>query len=1039
MKKEHRFRRHLIRMMATVLLVITVFQPVTALAYDIITTQTTVDTTNWEILAGVVTEDVNGSPKEGKRISIDALKTLAGNNGDPGVGAKLLADLNIAEESEGYMNQQIQYDLVLSFPGKVRSGWFLGLGHSDSNEFDESRATIVKDILLYDLNSAYDFVYKGENPDSLEDYRTKMVALLNAVSSAVNNSTGSVNSFSVKLGTSSTVPKVDDPTMDPSDYVVISGSGDEEIFAYRIPKGYVEISGREDAIDDSLGLILSSSEDAAYLTWGEYAYEAFANYTLSEKLGLTSENVYTTEPGALEQILVGAIESLVDGLTSLLGLWSIDELILNAGVRGGAGYVGGIFPASWEPLIWTFFFITEIIALIVLSFAILAGIYKRAIATVNPIVRASFMEQVKDICIAIFVLILLPIIFRLMISTSATLTEIFTSALGDETAKEKFSVLTKSSGLAGCIMQLVYLCSLIYFNFFYYLRSLIVAVIIALSPLLVIAYAVGDNWKNITTESMKTVVSAIFIQPIQALCLVMILLLPVDGRGFQSIVAIYALIPLTNMVRSLVFKGPSGLNMAARAGQQNTMRYMRSAGNVAAGAALGAAGAIAGGIALNKGGSSGRSSEGSSEGTSGAQGESGNMKNGSTKAEEAAAKQTEGKGSSGGQQTAKEGASSGGSSSGSDTQINESGSGENTAANNQGAEGSGSETQSSSGGTSFGRKLLHGAKTVAKATPGVAAGVTLGAIGGGLAQAGFRTNLAQMGKSTFANAISRHPDNRSATENAANQQGGHEQNNGVNGNGEQHDLHKLTPLDIGRNYADGTASMDAIDSLKTTDYSEIDGMRTQEDDREGPLYQANSQTMDNMGMYVSKPDNIAPEGEKPKWNENSDRTITYMPSKLGERDQANLAAAEQAFRAGSPEQIRALRSTGIKNVTATYQKINGQKKPVEYKVQVSDAKAFDENYGININDKWKDSSGKIERGSSFTGGSITPNIIDNPNVSYSPPSRSQPAEPAPPASQTAPSATADPQQQTAPPDNGDALQEMIDEELSRPDFPEQNF
>ena len=998
MKKEHRFRHHLIKMMATVLLFVTVFQPVTALAYDIVTTQTTVDTTNWEILAGVVTEDVGllESPNEVKRIGEDALKKLSENNGDPGVGANLLDALNVAEESTGYDTDDLKKNLVLSFPGKPRDGalWFKG----NSTEFDKSRATVIKDVLVYDLNSAYDFVYEGQNPDGLEDYKAKMVALLNAVSSAVNGSTGSVNSYSVNLATSSDISSVDDPTMEPSDYVVISNGDDEEVFAYRIPKGYVKISGREDSLDETLDLQLSSSEEASYITWGEFAYEAFANYILDEKLGLTAENVYSTEPGALEAILVGMFTGLIDGLTNILGLWGIDELILNAGVRGGSGYVGGIFPASWEPLIWTFFFITEVLALIVLSFAILAGIYKRAMATVNPIARASFMEQVKDLCIAIFVLILLPIIFRLMISTSATLTEIFTSALGNETAKEKFSILTKSSGLAGCIMQLVYLASLIYFNFFYYLRSLIVAVIIALSPLLIIAYAVGDNWKNITIESMKTVVSAIFIQPIQALCLVMILLLPVDGRGFQSIVAIYALIPLTNMVRSLVFRGPSGLHMAAKSGEANTMRYMKSAGRVAGrfatGAALGAAGAIAGGIAA-RGGKNSESGDGSSTDSQGGENNTINQKPG--KAEQAAAQQTEQNNppqsiKEKAKQTAADVAALGREKLG---QVSEKITQGTDAIHDTGAllldghpiqaaqkVGRGAMSLGR-GAVSVGRKVAPGIKRVAAGTGGVA----LAAVGSGLAAAGVRTGLAQVGQSTFANAVARRPARGTASEAepAVNQEVQDQVDT------PQNPIEPPTPIDVGKRYAAGEGSMDDISSLESADYGAVDGIRMQ---GEGDKYQANEDTLGRMGMFVSKPVNTAPEGEKPKWNRTSDRTITYTSSMLGARDQANLAAAEQAFRSGSPEQIQALQKTGIKNVTATYQNIDGKKKAVEYQVEVSDTKAFHENYGINLNDQWHSSSGSKERGASFTGGSITPNIIDNPKVSFTPPAR-QPSQPAP--------------------------------------------
>ena len=979
MKGKRRLKTWLIRMMVCVLLCMTIVQPITAFAYSQVTTQVTIDDANWTIVAGVVEESVGGIAeenvlKEVKRIGADNLKTLAENNGSTRVGASLLEDLNVADlEQEGFEGDSADDNLVLSFPGKPRKGL---LWKSSSNEYDKSRANTVKDILLYDLNAAYDFVYNGEKPDGIETYKSNMIALLNAV-----DSKGTVNGCSVSAATSSDVPSVADKTMDVSDYVVISNGNQEEIFAYRIPKGYVG-SGR--TYDESLGLNLSSSEDATYITWGEYAYEAFATYVLGEKYGLTTSTVYTGEPGALESMLVYVIESLVNALSSILGLWSMDELILNSGVRGGPGYVGGIFPGSWETMIWTVFFVMEILALIILSFAILAGIYKKAMSTVNPLVRASFMEQVKNICVSILVIILLPIIFRLMISTSATLTEIFTSMLGENTAKEQFASLSRSSGsLGGCIMQLVYLCSLIYFNFFYYLRSLLVAIVIAISPLLVMANAIGDSWRNITTEMFKAVLTAIFIQPIHALCLTMILLLPVDGRGFQSIVAIYALIPLTNMIRDIVFKGAGGtMNMAARAGEGNTMRYMNQARRIATVGALSAAGATVGAIS-DRFGSSGKGGQGSADGETtdvpgGGSGENLQNVKGEGRAEQAANRQPEtpsiqNKGDADFQspQTFKEKAATvamvaAGTMAAAGTAARNSFTGavNKTKQSAQYAKDHPIETLKSTG-----KDAIAASKTIGRGARRLAtgaAGITIAGAGGMLQGAGCRNNLQQVGRGLIGSSLA--ANSRKAYESTPTME-----QQQANLEPENHEKRESSydPIQIGRNFADGASSEEEISALSMTDYTSMDGIYMNEDASE---LQAGKETLNKHGIHLSDPQNIAEKGQKPVWNENSDRTLSYAAVEMSDWEAANLSAGAKVFSGEDEAKKEALRKTGINNVSVQYQNVEGKRKPVSYHVEISDAKKFNENYGININDKTVGASGKKERVVSTTSGSFVPNL-----------------------------------------------------------------
>lgn len=1033
--KKHRLKNLAASLITCLVLFTTIAHPMTALAaYEQITTQVTIDDANWQIVAGVVSETVgmNGQVNESIRVGSSALDSLAGNNGDPGVGAGLLSNLNIASvDQPGYGDESVKKtNLVLSFPGKTRSSWNM---REDSTEYDKARANTVKDILLYSFNSAYNIIYGTSKPDSLETYRSNVVALLNAASSVSSGGSQDISAdgktYTVSPATSSDVSSFDDDSMKLSDYLTIASGDQRYTFAYRIPKGYVSISGRTENIEKTLQHTTSSSEDASYITWGEFAYEAFATYILDEKHGLDSSAVYSKEPGAFEQILVDLCSSLANTVTNLLGLWSMDELVLNSGVRGGSGYVGGVFPASWEPTIWTFFYIMEVLSLIILSFAILAGIYKRAMSTVNPIVRASFMEQLKNICISIFVLILLPIIFRLLLSTSATLTEISVSALGEQSAKERFAALTKNSGtLGGCIMQFVYLASLIYFNFFYYLRSLIVMALIILSPILVMAYAIGDNWKGITKEMFKVFISSVFIQPIQALCLVMILLLPVDGRGFQSIIAIYALIPLTNMIKDITFNGGGGggggLASAAQRGAGNTTSKLKAAGLVAAAGGFAAGSAAIGGTMEGIRNRMGGGEEGGSS-----TGEAGNSGKASRAEQEAERENSQNNGGTGG------GAGDNG---GGERAGGEFGGG--SYENAGGGSASNNDSEGRGGFRGFVDKVSETASRVGQ-NPGVrvagrvmkgAAGVACAGLGGSLSALGFRNNLQQVGKGALSSAIvsggaaptggyeNENPGGSYENENAGG--GGNYENENVGGgNGGNYENENtgndgdnatpepppLTPVDLGRNYADGNASAEDLASLEQTDLTNMDGMIVNSN---GSEFKGNDEALGNAGVYVARPEKG--DSGKPDWTHN--RSIDYSAAQLSQADTANLAAMEQVFNSGDEAKIDSLRNSGIENVSANYQNVGGKRELVGYSMNVNDTKALKSNYNIDMNAKWRNRDGSTAHGMATTSGSFVPNVVNNSKVNLTGGETTQPS----PTPNPSPTPTPSPAQENAQkPDN----------------------
>jgi len=573
-------------------------------AYHQVYIQATVDTNNWTIVAGAVDESTSylGEPLENQRIGQATLKELRATE-TPADAAPLM-DKDPSNDGGAETS-----NLVLSFPGD--SNPFNNLTHYSSNTNDMARATLVRNSLIYELNDAFHFVYGDDyqpfgsnNQEKLDNYITTMESFLSAI-----GTNGTVNGFSTSVLTESAAgvynikrTSFPDETVAYSDYVVITSPSPESesrVFQYRMPKGYIRFAG-EGRQFDKLSIIdssvASSSTDAKFIHWGTLAVEGVINVQADDKIKVSTDNVYDGTPSSLEKAITSLLNSLVNGLVGGLGLWNFDELMFNSGTRGTRAYAAGVFPSSWQPYIWALFFVMEIVALCVLIFSIIYNVARKALATVNPVARANAIEQIKNLFIVAFVLGTLPVIIQLLMNVTQNMTGIFADALGDKTAQERFGSLAASGGLFSLLTYIVYLGAVIYFNIFYLVRSFSVAFLIIFAPIFIVAMAISETKKNLTIIWVKEMLANLFIQPLQAMALCFILLVPSSDRKIESLIIAYIMIPLTNMLRSLFFGDSGGIaDQIANRGKQASNRVAqavaRTGTSVVGGAAAGAAGA----------------------------------------------------------------------------------------------------------------------------------------------------------------------------------------------------------------------------------------------------------------------------------------------------------------------------------------------------------------------------------------------------------------------------------------------------------------
>ena len=273
--------------------------------------QTAIDTSNWIFIGAVVNDKdaLFGNYTETERIGSDALKGLRASSSHTMFSGKL----DSAPQKGGGGDKNYK---VLSFPGFDSSGLFTTPQASNAQM---DRAVFIKDSLIYDLNTALKTVYGNKNYQSLDAFRNDVKALLSAAESG-----GTVNGWTITRATDNGLKDAANE-LKPDDYIILKKGSD----SYTLLTGAKKyLSTMSDSDKPS-----NADSDTEYITWGILAYEAFVNSTL-EKNAVTVDSVYnSTSQGVLESAITDVMSGLVSGIRSILGLWDLDGLIFNQGVR----------------------------------------------------------------------------------------------------------------------------------------------------------------------------------------------------------------------------------------------------------------------------------------------------------------------------------------------------------------------------------------------------------------------------------------------------------------------------------------------------------------------------------------------------------------------------------------------------------------------------------------------------------------------------------------------------------------------------------
>ncbi len=533
-------------------------------------------------------------------------------------------------------------ELLFTFPGFHTKG--VATHKLNANGSDELLAERINNTVLGGLNGAIDFIVEqaGTSRTNSKEIRNLAAELANKVRSNGGSGSGTINwntsegniSISVNynnssLPSSANIEEKDIPKgFEPEDYVEITVNGKSACFVYQAWKGYnypgYSASKNDNRVSEDVDPYARDitgndwykdvgKNGVQKLGWDALVLQAHYN---KDVCGVEFSNLGNILP---TNALISAIASLCDhvitGIRSFLGLYALDELMLNKGTRG-LSYSLGLFPNGWVGPILLMFVICLMLAWGVMGFAVIKIFMKRSLATINVGEKINIMNELKNLAVCCFMLGAFPLIFNMLARINYSLVTLFGSSTEFTNVIKSFYTLSQANfgSIIACFMGLALQ---IYFNFFYILRAITIAILYGIAPLAIYTIVLGGKSAKIFGAWSKELLSNIFVQTIHALMIAFFTSVSaVSGlKTFESIVVLYSFIPLTKFVKQNVFQASDGIGGMAS-----------NLSDMARGGAEGAVGAVAGGRGSSGGGSS--SSGAGGQGGAGGSGGSGGASTG---------------------------------------------------------------------------------------------------------------------------------------------------------------------------------------------------------------------------------------------------------------------------------------------------------------------------------------------------------------------------------------------------------------------------
>lgn len=464
--------------------------------------------------------------------------------------------------------------LVFSFPGLTNA-------IDDSIKYtalssDMARAELVSNTLTKGVNDALAFIktYSGKEHISGEGLRHILAQLARITAQFENGGgsgtfntgkTGGSKGFSVIQVTgpnqriNGSKAKVGDELIPVNnlrytDYVAISttNSQGEIVYGYypwRMAKGYHSDQELAPLVGTEYTDVAKSKENR-YITWGQMIIQAGVNADVRGSTSIDSASDSMTLIGqGLGTDMTGAIVAI----RSMLNLAPIQELVLNMGSRASTHHMGTMTQDMFNTA-KTVYVLVFCVSLLLLSVIVVNTIHQKMLSTTNIVARVSFMEKLQDLVFVGVMLAIFPSVFELMLEVNYWIVKTFSySSSYLQAYGITGSKVLSTESMAGAMVSTMFLSIDIYINMTYLTRSILLAFLFAISPLVTVLYPLGSMQKKMYIGYFRELVGTIFMQSFHAIVMCFFAgYNTTNMSAMEAIVSTYCFIPVTQLFKTFV-------------------------------------------------------------------------------------------------------------------------------------------------------------------------------------------------------------------------------------------------------------------------------------------------------------------------------------------------------------------------------------------------------------------------------------------------------------------------------------------------------
>lgn len=432
----------------------------------------------------------------------------------------------------------------------------------DASDKDLALAQRVVDYPLAGLNDAISFIItntgwkKNESKESIRDIGMHLGNY--DTSFTVNGKSVTAKYAHHKDTTISQAKDISNIGITKDDWMQLTVDGNTQFFVYQCNKGYYYADATT-AKSDPLYYMSSSrysrytekladSNEPKKMTWRMLVLQGNFNYDNGTSY---SSITNISAPSEFESLLTSLMNAIVNQIRTFLGLYSLDELMTNNGQRDSL-YNLGMFPNTWTDSAILVHIICQMIAWALIGFSIVKMLWKKQLSTMNVSEKISLQEGIKNLILCGMLLGSFTLVFNFLARLNYRLVDLFTAST---TSVNLSTASGASSTFGGVLVSLLVLGLTIYFNFYYIVRAVQLAILYGIAPLCIYTLSLGGKVAGTFTTFMKELLGNLFTQSIHALCIAFFSNVFISGntRAFEQIVIMYSFIPIGNFIRKKVF------------------------------------------------------------------------------------------------------------------------------------------------------------------------------------------------------------------------------------------------------------------------------------------------------------------------------------------------------------------------------------------------------------------------------------------------------------------------------------------------------